>query len=291
MQHRYYPLASGEEIDRQYLLHFLRQEKVVEYATSRSSGANLPRLSPKELEKLRIALPPLTEQKRIAAILDATDALRAKRREALTQLDNFIQSTFVDMFGDPVINPMGWEVSELRNLGHITTGKTPPTKSEGMFGGDIPFATPGDLDNGLSTTVRTVSREGAKFTKVVRAGSALVGCIGNIGKIAKSPVSTAFNQQINAIEWSEKIDDVFGALALRHCVPQMLEKASSTTVPILNKTGFGSVCMIAPPLDLQRRFGAIVESVEQQKSRMRVHLTELDALFASLQHRAFNGEL
>ena len=62
---------------------------------------------------LQIPLPPLPEQKRIAKILDAADALRAKRRESLAQLDSLLQSTFLDMFGDPVTNPMGWEVKTL----------------------------------------------------------------------------------------------------------------------------------------------------------------------------------
>ena len=65
-------------------------------------------LYPKDVARLQIPLPPLAEQKRIAGILDAADALRAKRREALAQLDTLLQSTFLDMFGDPVTNPMGW---------------------------------------------------------------------------------------------------------------------------------------------------------------------------------------
>ena len=66
--------------------------------------------------RLQIPLPPLDEQKRIAGILDAADALRAKRREALAQLDTLLQSTFLDMFGDPVTNPMGWEDRHLPDL-------------------------------------------------------------------------------------------------------------------------------------------------------------------------------
>ena len=71
-------------------------------------GGSLLRARPAEVFKIQIPLPPLAEQKRIAGILDAADALRAKRREALAQLDTLLQSTFLDMFGDPVTNPMGW---------------------------------------------------------------------------------------------------------------------------------------------------------------------------------------
>ena len=75
------------------------------------------------LKETQIPLPPLAEQKRIAGILDAADALRAKRREALAQLDTLLQSTFLDMFGDPATNPMRWDTSALGAVGEIITGK------------------------------------------------------------------------------------------------------------------------------------------------------------------------
>jgi type I restriction enzyme, S subunit len=282
---------DSENVEPEYLFHVLNSENFEKDAIMNSKGIAQLNLSSKWIENYEIPLPSLPEQRRIAKILDAADALRAKRRESIAQLDALIQSTFLDMFGDPVTNPKGWEARELSNLGKIVTGKTPPTRHEGMFGGDIPFATPSDFDNYLASTARTITTEGAKFTKIVRAGSALVGCIGNIGKMAKTPVRTAFNQQINAIEWLEVVADGFGIHALKYCVPQMLEKSSSTTVPIINKSGFSSIRMIVPPLPLQHHFASIVESIERQKARLRAHLAELDTLFASLQHRAFNGEL
>ena len=75
--------------------------------------------------KLEIPLPPLPEQKRIAAILDAADALRAKRREALAQLDTLLQSTFLDMFGDPLTNPMGWEERSIDSVFWVARGGSP----------------------------------------------------------------------------------------------------------------------------------------------------------------------
>ena len=102
------PILPKDGTSRDYLFYFLRTPDTVSLATSRCSGANLPRLGPRQLASLQIPLPPLAEQRRIAGILDAADALRAKRREALAQLDTLLQSTFLDMFGDPVTNPMGW---------------------------------------------------------------------------------------------------------------------------------------------------------------------------------------
>ena len=106
---------TTEDLDAEYLYRWFSSGEV--QATLRSFGnqtTNISNLNHKRTLKLQIPLPPLDEQKRIAGILDAADALRAKRREALAQLDTLIQSTFLDMFGDPFTNPMGWEVRELK---------------------------------------------------------------------------------------------------------------------------------------------------------------------------------
>ena len=86
------------------------------------TGTTRRRISRKNLSKVEIPLPPLAEQKRIARILDAADALRAKRREALAQLDTLLQSTFLDMFGDPVTNPMGWEREPVGEVIRVRSG-------------------------------------------------------------------------------------------------------------------------------------------------------------------------
>ena len=91
-------------------------------------------LNKAKLKLLRIPLPPLAEQQRIAWILDAADALRTKRREALAQLDTLLQSTFLDMFGDPVTNPMKWDTTTLRKVGQVITGNTPSRRRPEYYG-------------------------------------------------------------------------------------------------------------------------------------------------------------
>ena len=87
-------------VDRDYLAHFLAQPSMVEHAASRASGANLPRLSPAVLGRFTMPLPPIEEQRRIAAILDQADAVRTKRRQVLAHLEALAQSTFHAMFDD-----------------------------------------------------------------------------------------------------------------------------------------------------------------------------------------------
>lgn len=123
------PVRPGPEIDRAYLYYFLRQPDMVRFATARCTGANLPRLSPKELEAFEIPLPPLEEQKRIAAILDKADAIRRKRQQAIELTDQLLRSVFLEMFGDPVTNPKGWMKASLRECAEIF--------SDGPFGSNL----------------------------------------------------------------------------------------------------------------------------------------------------------
>lgn len=244
-----------------------------------------------DIQAIQVAVPSLPDQRRIAEILDKADSLRAERRAVLAKLDTLAQAIFLDMFGHPAMNPKGWPLKALSALGEISTGKTPPTGNEGMFGGAIPFATPGDLDAKLESTQRTITLAGSAFTKIVRPGSALVGCIGNIGKMAKTPVATAFNQQINAVEWGRDVNDDYGIAALVFAIPQMLALASSTTVPILNKTGFSKVRLPVPPLSIQRDFALRISAVGELTSTHRTALQLAESLFGALQDRAFRGEL
>ena len=101
-----------------YLVRVLENYDVTPWIT----GSTRAKLTKAGAFKIQIPLPPLAEQERIAGILDVADAVRAKRREALGQLDTLLQSTFLDMFGDPVTNPMGWERKPLGEVIRVKSG-------------------------------------------------------------------------------------------------------------------------------------------------------------------------
>ena len=98
-------LSPKAGLDDRFLFHFCIQYNFLKH----NKATTLPSLTKTDLLNIEIPLPPLAEQKRIAAILDAADELRTKRRESLAQLDTLLQSTFLDLFGDPVTNPKGWD--------------------------------------------------------------------------------------------------------------------------------------------------------------------------------------
>ena len=109
-------LRPSPDVDPIYFAHFFRTPEYRKRVSALAAGANINNLRNEHLNELRIPLPPFPEQRRIAAILDKADALRVKRRAALTQLDTLTQSIFLDMFGDPATNPKGWPVRTIGDL-------------------------------------------------------------------------------------------------------------------------------------------------------------------------------
>jgi type I restriction enzyme, S subunit len=246
-------------------------------------------LYPKDVARLKIPLPPLPEQRRIAAILDQADALRAQRREALAQLDSLAQAVFVEMFGAVTNWAEHWRLQALKHLGRVSTGGTPSGNLSGMFGGEIPFLTPGDLGS-LALPKRTVTAAGAAESITVRTGATLVCCIGaTIGKMDLARVQSAFNQQLNAVEWSESITDIYGFFALQALKSVIVARSTLTTLPILKKSEFERLEIAVPPIELQHLFKTRISAIDTLKSLHRAALTESTTLFTSLQHRAFNG--
>lgn len=270
------------DADVKYLYHYLRQLRLIEAGYDRHF---------KYLKRSSILLPALAEQRRIAEVLDRGDGLLAKRRAVLSSLGVLTRSIFLNMFGDPATNPRGWRTANLISLGKITTGGTPRTGEADMFGGSIPFVTPGDLESDAPAK-RRVTERGAEAAGVVGPGATLVCCIGaTIGKIAKTTERTAFNQQINAVEWGEAVDGDYGFMLMRFFKPTIVAWGTSTTLPILKKSAFERIEVPIPPVDRQRVFSRTLRRVDQLRRSNLRSLDALEALFQSMQSRAFRGEL
>ena len=151
-QHIFRVVPDHGRIDPCYLRHMLSDALV--QMEQHLHGATMKHVNRGEFLATTIPLPPLDEQKRIAGILDAADALRANRREALAQLDTLLQSTFLDMFGDPVTNPMGWDAPPLADFCKTGTGGTPSRGKMQRYyeAGTIPWVKSGELREQVITS-------------------------------------------------------------------------------------------------------------------------------------------
>lgn len=285
-------VRPGPEVYPAYLGHFFRTSEYRSIISKLAQGANINNLKNEHIDDLDIRLPSLDEQRRIAAVLDKADALRRQRQESLQLTEKLLQSVFIDMFGDPVTNPRGYRAKTLKEWGRVSTGTTPKSSKEGMFGGAIPFVTPGDLKETWVQTVRTVTAEGAENSRTVRKGATLVCCIGaTIGKMGKAAQSSAFNQQVNAIEWYDEVLDDYGLEAMRFLKRTIIQNGSAATLPILNKSAFQSLELPVAPIEEQKRFIEVVRLLERVKADSVESADEAEKMFSSLQQRAFRGEL
>jgi type I restriction enzyme S subunit len=293
-QHIFRVLPDPKKIRKDYLRHMLHD--ALFEMERHMHGATMKHVNRGEFLATTIPLPPLAEQKRIAGILDAADGLRAKRRESLAQLDSLLQSTFLTLFGDPVANPMGWEKRKFGEIGSLDRGvsKHRPRNAPELLGGAYPLIQTGEVAN-CDTFIReyknTYSEAGLKQSKLWPAGTLCITIAANIAKTGILEFDACFPDSIVGFRSSDPATVFFAQVWLSFLQKMLEETAPESAQKNINLEILRNLEVPLPPLPLQRRFAAIVESVERQKARQRAHLAELDALFAALQHRAFRGEL
>ncbi|MBE0549245.1 MAG: restriction endonuclease subunit S [Rubrivivax sp.] len=299
------PLRCDESrLDAQYLAHFLRGPDFLRFATNVVAGAKMPRMVMSEFWTFPVPLPPLPEQRRIAAILDQADALRAKRREALAQLDSLTQSIFIEMFGDPGPNPKSWAELELGQL-IVGTPNNGIFKKNEEYGAGTPVVWVEELFKGneidcsnsraLLASTRDKARYGLRNGDLLFCRSSLkLAGIGYNNVYLGEDDEALFECHVIRVSPNQKrIEPRFLNYALR--LPSQRQKlfkfAKTVTMTTIDQDGLLKVSVPVPTLDLQREFCRYLAAVEVVRRRQMATVAELDALFASLQHRAFAGQL
>jgi type I restriction enzyme S subunit len=298
-----------DKLDGRYLVHFLRRDEIrIDGARKMTGSAGQRRVPKHYLESLPIYLPPLPEQRRIAAILDQADALRAKRREALAQLDSLSQSIFIEMFGEdhlsPItasdkfpVNPKGWKWELLTNYARLATGHTPDREKEEYWHGDIPWISLTDIRglNGkwANQTGQNVTSAGIENSSavVLPKGTVCFSRTASVGFVTIMGSDMATSQDF--VNWvpGPKLDPVYLMHALMMSKPQLLALSTGSTHRTIYMRVVEHFRALMPPIDLQREFARIVDAIQSSKEVNQKSIAELDALFASLQHSAFRGEL
>ena len=283
-----------------YLFHWVKTESFIDSMVRQATGASYPAVSDRIVLDSKIPLPPLPEQRLISAILDQADALRAKRREALTQLDRLAQSVFVEMFGNPVSNPMNWPMESLTDVCHCYSGGTPSKSNPEYWQGDLPWFSAKDLKaDDLFDSQDHISETVPKTTslKLLPADTVAIVVRGMIlahtFPVSVLRVPATINQDLKALLPRKPIETQFLACCLRAQKDFILEKVSEAGhgTKRLDTLGLQEIRVPQVPDSLQKVFVARNQAIENLKNQHRTALAELDALFASLQHRAFRGEL
>lgn len=299
--------ACTEDVDPRFLFQWFSSERI--QSTVRSFGRQTTSISNLDLGrclKLELPLPPISEQRKIVAVLDQVEELLGKRRKALVQFDELTHSIFLDMFSDA--HSRDWTLTTVADAAQADRGSI----RTGPFGSQLlhsEFVDSGvavlGIDNAVANDFRWTERRfitEAKYRELKRytvlPGDVLITIMGTCGRCAVVPedIPLAINtKHLCCITLDqEKCLSVFlHSYFLRHPLArQYLNRAAKGAIMSgLNMGIIKTMPISLPPLALQQEFASRVAAIETLRVSQRAHLAELDALFASLQYRAFRGDL
>lgn len=302
----YVVFQSDHSLLNSYLKRFLKSEWGNQQIRNNTQGAVRDSLKFSGLKSIQIPLPPLEEQKRIAGILDAADALRAKRRQSLEDLDTLLQSTFLDMFGDPVTNPMGWELDQLANSVTVQGGFAFKSKDycergirivkiSNVHSGNLKWEETNYVPEKYLELYKDYALECGDL--VIALTRPIIKSLNSvkIATVGAMDAPSLLNQRVARFVFPTNAS-IEKSYLLAYCHTPFFKNAvqkfcSESLQPNMSTKQLGSILIAHPPVSLQQRFAGIVESIEKQKALYQSQFAELDTLFASLQQRAFNGEL
>jgi type I restriction enzyme S subunit len=276
----------------------------VEYLKSSASATSQPALSLGKVKELPIPLPPLPEQRSIAAVLAKADRLRRLRRYALDLSESYQQAVFVEMFGDPVTNPMGWKIVSLEELGEAQGGLQLSSKRRNLEL-QRPYLRVANVfrDRLDLSEIKQIelTRDEFKRVKLQRGDRLIAEGHGNINEIGRSAV------------WDDSIADCVHQNHLIRVRPNTALASSTYLSRYINSSygrhyftnasnttsGLNTIStsivkdlpVLHAPLSLQQRFASIARRYERLRAQQREALRQAEHLFQTLLHKAFRGEL
>ena len=293
-----------EKLDRAYLFHWVKTSEFISDMVRKATGASYPAVSDRIVLESKIPLPLIAEQKRIAAILDKAEELRGLRRKALGELDAISQSIFLEMFGNPVTNPKGWETHLLGNL-TVEGLQNGLYKTSSDYGEGTPILRIDAFYNGRVTKLDSLKRVRISLAEQETYGlqkdDIVINRVNSIEYLGKSALIPKLIEPVvfesNMIRFRldrkytcprfivEFLQSSFIKSQIRTGTKDAVNQSS------INQQDVKAFQIRVPPLPLQQEFARRVEAIESLKTTHRESLAQLNALFASLQHRAFRGEL
>lgn len=300
-------LPDSKICDVNYLYRFLQSSK--NWLLSRRVGGGQPNISQSLIRDLEVPLPPLEEQRRIAAILDQADALRQKRQQSLEKLDQLLQAAFIEMFGDPVSNPKGWEIKNLKDLStKIQSGNTPKGGSENYVEEGVIFLRSQNvwknrvlLDDVVfidEKTHKKMSGSSLKFEDILMTKTGRINTenssLGRAAIYLGADDSANINGHVYLIRMKKEVNKYFIVSILT--LSSYYEYIRSICVGGIdkrqvNKEHLEYLPIIQPPIELQNKFEKISKHIEKQKKELTQQLEILNNLFNGLQQKAFTGRL
>jgi type I restriction enzyme S subunit len=293
-------LVNTKSISQDYLERFLRSPHALRYYAAKLQGSTARRRSlPKDVFlALPVPLPPLTKQKRIAAVLDQVDTVRAKRREAIALLDDLAQSIFLEMFGTPAQNSHNWPLGEVRQM---LTSASYGTSEKASLEGEVPVLRMNNVTASGAMNLRDLKYlpAGVPEKHLIKTGDILFNRTNSAELVGKTAIYRgheilAYAGYLVRLRVSaDHHPEYLAAFMNTSYAKKVLRSMSKSIVGManINAKEVQGIKILLPPLEVQQKFAEIVGKLELVRAGHRAHLAALDELFASLQQRAFSGTL
>lgn len=294
---------DDSKLCHQYLNLFMHSEIGNDQIRHLTTGSVRDSLKFSALKRISIPLPPIDTQRRIAAVLDKAQSLIAARREQIAVLDKLSKDLFVDMFGDPMLNPKGWEYAALGDVCKVRSSKRIYQREQTREG--VPFLRVSDIVSRITGQGETASLfiSNALYDELQnngltpKASDILVTSRGTLGRCYIVKDGDRFYFQDGMISWLDNsnqninVDYLVQVFQSEKVIKQIAEKSAGSTVAYLSLGNLQAVEIPCPPLSLQDEFSRKIGLINKQKARLTKSLAELESLYKSLTQRAFAGEL
>ena len=293
--------ANQEKLDQRYLYHWFNSPNT--QLLARNCGRQTTNISNMDLERclsIKIPLPPLLAQRRIASILDKADELRQKRQQAIEKLDQLLQATFIDMFGDPVSNTKGWDLKAVGEISESKLGKMLDKKKQSSENDQYKYLRNANVQwfrFDLSDVFEMEFNEKDRKNCELKFGDVLVCEGGEPGRAAiwKNDLENCFFQKALhrvRLDMTQILPEYFVWLFWFYSKNGGFDD-HITVATIAHLTGVKMKAMQIPipPLSLQEDFQQKVNEIEVLKTTLENSSKLFESLFSSLQNQVFNGTL
>jgi type I restriction enzyme S subunit len=282
-------------ISLEYLHKYIATKK--EFLDSQKRGATIQGIKIELLKNLTIPLPPLQVQQQIADTLDHASDLIEKRKSQIEKLDLLVKSQFIEMFGDPGINPKGWGQAALKDIGigKLAYGSG---ASSCEYDGIVRYVRITDIENNGELNANLVSPSVIDERYLLNEGDILFArsgaTVGKTYRYRESDGKCLFAGYLIRLipDWNKVLPDyVFYFTKTGYYESFISANAKIVAQPNINAKQYGELAICVPPLSLQSEFAGFVQQVEAQKSLFQQSLAKLELNYKSLMQKCFRGEI
>ena len=282
-------------LNKDYLAAFLRSDSFVTWAVSKTAGAKMPRLGTKDLMNAEIPVPSIEQQKKIAEKFKKLEQLISLRKQQLAKLDELIKARFVEMFGDPVSNPLHWKKVKLSELADIKIGPFGSLlHKEDYVTGGHPLVNPSHIINGKIIVDNDLTLTEGKYFELsayrLKKNDVVLGRRGEMGRCAVVDEdgllcgTGSLLIRTNGTVTADYIQKIISFPTFKKTIEDM---AVGQTMPNLNVPIVSNFMIIVPPLSVQKDYYDFVECVDQQKQTVQQSLEKLELMKKALMQEYF----